>query len=58
MSEADLQILTDRSEEAYAKAERGETEVVGGGEGAVFEVKETKRAAEKGGMLEGMDGKG
>ena len=58
LSEADLQILTDRSEEAYAKAERGETEVIGGGEGAVFEVKETKRAAENGGMLEGMDGKG
>lgn len=57
LSENDLQILTDRSEEAYIRAEKGDELVVGGGDGSVFEVKETKREGEGEGMLGGMDGK-
>lgn len=44
LSEQDLEVLCDRSEEAYARAERGE------GDKAGFKIVETKL----GGLMEGM----
>ncbi len=43
LSEEDLAVLTDRSEAAYERAEKG---VEAGGEGAVFRVAETRRDGE------------
>ena len=57
LTEYDLQILTDRSDEAYARAERGDdNKGPGRGEGVSFEVKETKGGDAVMNVLEGKGG--
>lgn len=52
LSEADLKILTDRSEEAYARAAKG---LDNGGEGDTFKAVETKMEGE--GLMDGLTSK-
>lgn len=54
LSERDLKVLTDRSEEAYRRAEDGQEGEV---EGDVFKVRNTEREKGEGGLMEGLEGR-